>query len=86
MTQEELADRIGTDQPTVSKWERNLIRPSLENIRLIEAATKRPRGFVFIAAGLVDLAQDVRHAIELDTALTDDGRRSVLAVYDAMIR
>lgn len=60
MKQDQLAELVGTDQPTISKWERGVVRPSIENLILIEERTGRPRGFIFVAAGLVDLPLDTR--------------------------
>jgi transcriptional regulator with XRE-family HTH domain len=86
MKQEDLATAVGTDQPTVSKWERGIIRPSLEYLRAVERATGRPPGFVFVAAGLVELPQSTEDAIAMDTRLSDAAKDSVLAVLETMSR
>lgn len=83
MTQTTLADAVGVDQPTVSRWERDEQRPSLEQLAAVDAATGRRRGFVLIAAGLVEGVQSVEAALALDTSLDDEQRRFVLNAYRA---
>ena len=85
MTQTSLADAIGVDQPTVSRWERDEQRPSLEQLAAVDAATGRRRGFVLIAAGLVDGIASVEAALALDAGLDDEQRRFVLNAYRAGI-
>jgi transcriptional regulator with XRE-family HTH domain len=83
MTQTTLADAVGVDQPTVSRWERDEQRPSLEQLAAVDAATGRRRGFVLIAAGLVEGVQSVEAALALDPSLDDEQRRFVLNAYRA---
>lgn len=83
MTQTTLADAVGVDQPTVSRWERDEQRPSLEQLAAVDAATGRQRGFVLIAAGLVQGVQSVEAALATDTTLDDEQRRFVLNAYRA---
>lgn len=85
MTQTTLADAVGVDQPTVSRWERDEQRPSLEQLAAVDAATGRRRGFVLIAAGLVEGVQSVEAALALDHTLDDEQRRFVLNAYRAGI-
>lgn len=85
MTQETLADAIGVDQPSVSRWERDEQRPSLEHLVAVEDATGRRRGFILIAAGLVDATPSVEAAIALDPALDDEQRGFVLHAYRAAV-
>lgn len=85
MTQTALGELVGKDQPAVSKWERGEIRPSLEDIAAVEEAAGRPKGFVLITAGLVELPTTPVMAIELDSALSDEAKQAVIAVYEAMV-
>ena len=86
LKQDALAKAVGTDQPTVSKWERGLVRPSLEDISAVEQATLRPRGWVLIAAGLVDGVTTTLAAIEADAALDDRSRQMLRLVYQAAVQ
>ena len=83
MTQTALADAVGVDQPTVSRWENDEQRPSLEQLAAVDAATGRHRGFVLLAAGLIDGVQSVEAALALDRGLDEEQRRFVLSVYRA---
>lgn len=84
MKQEELAALVGSDQPTISKWERDLQRPSLEHLRAVEEATGRPRGFVLLQAGCVDDVTTVEEAIAVATDLDDAARRALLGTYQSI--
>jgi transcriptional regulator with XRE-family HTH domain len=85
MTQETLADAIGVDQPSISRWERDEQRPSLEQIVAVEAATGRRRGFVLLAAGLIEGVPSVEAAIARDPELDAEQRRFVLNAYRAAV-
>lgn len=83
MTQTALADAVGVDQPTVSRWENDEQRPSLEQLAAVDAATGHRRGFTLIAAGVIEGVQSVEAAIILDPSLDEEQRRFVLAAYRA---
>lgn len=85
MTQAELARAVGRDQTTISLWCSDSTRPSLEQLRAIELACDRPIGSILRAAGYVDEVVTVPDAIRADPALSDEGRRMLLAVYDAAV-
>jgi transcriptional regulator with XRE-family HTH domain len=85
MTQTTLADAVGVDQPTVSRWERDELQPSLEQLAAVDAATGRRRGFVLITAGLVEGVRSVEAALALDSSLDDEQRRFVLNAYRAAV-
>jgi transcriptional regulator with XRE-family HTH domain len=81
-----LAERgVSVNQTTVSKWERGTTAPALDTIRAIEEVLGLHRGWILIAAGLVELPQTARQAIEADSALTADTRAVVLAAYDVAV-
>lgn len=85
MTQGELAAALGVDQPTISKWERDDIRPSLEQLRAIEETTGRRRGFILIAAGVVEDVTSVEDAIEAHPDLSEEARRVLLRAFDGAL-
>lgn len=77
VTQQELANRLDISQSRISKWEQNTHRPSLEEIRNVEDVLSRPRGFVLIRAGYVDLPQTLEEVLAVD-ARFDDADRDVI--------
>lgn len=81
-TQAQLAEAIGVDQPTVSKWEAAKMLPSIEDVVAVEKATGRPGGFVFRSAGLVDEVVDIPSAIAA-ADLTDKARAILLGAFRA---
>lgn len=90
MTQEQLAEAMTeqgepADQSQVSRWEKGQNDIGIEQVAAFERAAGRHRGFVFVTAGYVDLPTTARQAIEVDPALTDPLRDSVLLVYDAAL-
>lgn len=84
-TQEKLAELLETDQSRVSKWERDHHRPSLEEVRAIEDALGRPRGFILVQAGLVELPQGLEDQIALDERLSDGERELLLASLSGLL-
>jgi transcriptional regulator with XRE-family HTH domain len=85
MKQDALARAVGVDQPTISKWERGTVRPSLDDIARVEKATGRARGWVLIAAGLVDGITSTLDAIDGDPMLTEQAREMLRAAYQASL-
>lgn len=77
MGQVALADAIGTDQGTVSKWENGKQRPSFEDVSAIEDACGRRRGWIYIHAGLVEDVTSIEDAIAVDKRLSDAQRAAV---------
>lgn len=84
-TQEALAQAMKTDQSRVSKWERDHHRPTLEEIRAIEDAVGRPRGFILVHAGLVTLPRGIEDQIALDPRLTDVSRTAILGALKGIM-
>lgn len=85
MTQDELAAATGIDQGTISRWERGQGQPGLDQIRQIEDAAGRRRGFVLIAAGYVSVPATPRAMIETDAELENGYRVLVLSAYDGAL-
>ena len=83
--QEVVAEALGVDQPTVSRWESDKTRPSLEQINAFEKAVGRPKGFCLIAAGYVEVPKTAREAIEADPSLEPGQRKVVLGAYDSAV-
>lgn len=82
-TQAAIAQAIGVDQPSVSRWERGEASPSLDQIAAYEEAAGRPRGYVLVAAGYVDDVPSVERALAADRDLDDEQRAFVLRAYHA---
>lgn len=53
-TQENLADRLGIDQTTVSKWIRGKVAVAVDRVREIEDECGLPRGQILRWSGYVD--------------------------------
>ena len=85
MTQTDLAQALGLDQPKISKWERDKDRPSLEDIQAIEDATGARRGFILISAGCVEEVLTVEDALAV-SPISDGDRELVLAAYEHALR
>lgn len=86
MSQVQLADRIGTEQATVSKWARGINAPPLEVLPLVDQACGQPVGYVLRLAGLVADVIDARTAILTDEALPEDHRLVLVALYDNLVK
>jgi transcriptional regulator with XRE-family HTH domain len=87
LTQEQLAERLGVHQTTVSKWLLGKAQPPLEHLPTIDALCGQPKGHVLRLAGYVeDIDSDVLAAIAQDPHLSEDGRASVTQVYGVFRR
>lgn len=84
-TQTQLAKAVGTDQPTISKWERGTQLPTVDEIAAVERATGRTPGWVLIRAGYVSATPGVEDAIAADKRLTDDQRTHLVWAYRAAV-
>jgi transcriptional regulator with XRE-family HTH domain len=79
--QDELAERSGIPQQTISRLASGSSVPKFRHLVAIEEACARPRGWILTQAGLVSQATTVEEAIEVDPALDDDHRNALLAAY-----
>jgi transcriptional regulator with XRE-family HTH domain len=83
LSQVDIAERLGVDQPTVSRWVRGMRRPPLDVLGVVEAMAGVPLGTVLRRAGYVDgNGLDVVAAVEADPVLTESAKRAVIAVYE----
>lgn len=85
-TQDEMAEALGVDQATISKWERGVSRPTLEEIRAFEEAAGRARGSVLVATGSVELKEGVELAITADDRLGAEQKDYLLNAYRMALR
>jgi transcriptional regulator with XRE-family HTH domain len=79
--QEELAERTGIPQQTISRLARGESSPKFQHLVAIEEACDRPRGWILTQAGFVTPATTVTEAIALDPDLDDKGRQILMDLY-----
>lgn len=79
--QEDLADEIGVDQGTVSRWASGKSIPNVRQQADIERLSGRPLGWIAAQAGLIESVTTVPQAIAMDPALDDTARAQLLAAY-----
>ena len=83
LTQDDLADAVGTDQGTVSRWERGNLRPTLDDLRAIEDALGLHHGAIVRRAGYVEDLTSVKAALEADPSIPAKSIPYLLATIDA---
>lgn len=81
-TQDDIAKRIGTTQPTVSKWVRGETDPNFDQVAAIEDACDRPRGFILRLAGYVVDPVGVLDAIDNDAEISEESRAMLRHLYE----
>jgi len=82
LRQEDIADALGVDQGTVSKWARGLQRIDLDYFPQIDQLCGHRKGYLLRLAGYVeDDPADVRSALASDPTLDEVSRRVLLAAY-----
>lgn len=85
--QQALADVLGVEQTTVSKWERGEVLAELPQIMAVERALGLERGTILVLAGLVTLAPgQTERSLLSDPNLTDESRAALLTFYRAAAR
>jgi len=86
LRQSDIADALGVDPATVSKWARGLQRIDLEYFPEIDRVCGQRRGYVLELAGFVDPppSGDVRVAIAADPALDDEGKGALTVLYEVL--
>lgn len=86
LSQVALAERLGVDQPRISRYVRDIDRPPLEVLVAIDEACNVERGHVLRRAGFVEKANDVRSAIRADLDLDEDHKASLIDLYEVFLR
>lgn len=93
ISQGDLANMIGTDQTTLSRWELGNAGPNALDrwgsmLRLIERSLNLPYGYLLREAGLVDTeigTVSPRAAIMGDEQLPPKHRRALVLMYEGML-
>jgi transcriptional regulator with XRE-family HTH domain len=80
----DIAERLGVEAPTVSRWENGTRQPELALLPRIDQLLGRPRGEVLRRAGFVEEVADVRSAIAADPLLTDKSKSALSLLYDVL--
>lgn len=85
LRQTDIAEALGVDPATVSKWSRGLQRIDLEYFPEIDRLCGKPKGYVLRLAGYIedDPAIGVRSAIMADHGLTEQAKLTLLDVYES---
>lgn len=83
VTQEQLAERLGVHQTTVSTWLLGKAQPPLRHLPAIDELCGQPKGHVLRLAGYVDDV-DVKSALASDPSLDPDGRGMVVRLYEML--
>lgn len=83
LTQDELAAKASIGQSTLSQWENGKSTPDLNQVRAIEDACGRPRGWIAVQAGYVEVST-LKTAIEVAPELDDQARSIMLDALDAL--
>lgn len=88
LTQEQLAERLGVHQTTVSKWLLGKAQPPLEHLPIVDALCGEPRGHILRLAGYVDdkSGGDVLAAIAQDAHVRDDAKPGLVDLYRSFRR
>jgi transcriptional regulator with XRE-family HTH domain len=81
LKQEELSDRTGIPQQTISRLASGSSSPKLRHLVAIEEACDRPRGWILIQAGYIAEVRTVEEAIAVAPELEDGERRILMDVY-----
>jgi transcriptional regulator with XRE-family HTH domain len=83
--QDDLADALGVDQATISRWSAGKSRPNVVQMRGIETLAGRPLGWIDAQCGLIDDVCTVPQAIAMDPALSDSDRAVLLDAYYGVV-
>jgi len=86
VSQTQIAEALGVDQPRVSKWARGESEPALHQLPVIDALCGQPRGHVLRLAGYVDDGVDVIAAIHQDDRLDKESRDAIILLYTVFLK
>lgn len=82
LSQVDIAEALGVDQPTVSKWARGMRRPPLDALPIVERMAGLRAGTILRRAGYVDDGPcDVLAAIDADPDLDEEARTAIRIMY-----
>lgn len=82
LTQQDIGDRLGESQQTLSAWIKNR-EPKLDDLARIEETLGLARGYLVRAAGYVDELLTVEDALEADSTIPANLKPALLAAIDA---
>lgn len=89
MSVRRLAELAGVSNPYLSQIERGLRKPSADILQQIAKALQISAETLYVRAGLLSDegtgADEVRHAIARDPALTPEQRRALVNVYESFL-
>jgi transcriptional regulator with XRE-family HTH domain len=85
LKQEELAERTGIPQQTISRLARGDSSPKFQHLAALEDACGRPRGWILVKAGIVANVTTVPEAIALDPDLDDKARQILMDLYNGEV-
>ena len=87
VSQEQIADALGVDQPTVSRWARGMRRPPIDVLPVIEQLCNVRKGTILRRAGYVeDDGVDIAAAILADQRLPEVTRQVLADAYQSALR
>lgn len=78
-------DFASIDQSNLSRWVTDKMKPSPEQLAALEIVCGRPLGWCLGALGFVEIAGSVPEAVALDGRLSEEGRRVLLAAWEALV-
>lgn len=84
VAQTQIAEALGVDQPTVSKWARGERPPPLWALPVVDALCGKPKGHVLRLAGYVEDDVTVETAIQSDPELEADDKGMLTRFYRRM--
>jgi transcriptional regulator with XRE-family HTH domain len=86
----QLAQAAGVSNPYLSQIERGLRKPSAEILQQIAKALRISAETLYVQAGILEERSaggaDLRAAIFADTAISEQQKHALLAVYEAFVR
>jgi transcriptional regulator with XRE-family HTH domain len=80
-TSQELADRLGVAQSTISRWENEARAPALDLLPRLDALAGHSRGYILRRAGYVEDKVDIIDVIASDPNLDKRGKRLMTGLY-----
>lgn len=86
----QLAEAAGVSNPYLSQIERGLRKPSAEILQQIAKALRISAETLYVQAGILEERPaggvELRAAIFADTAISEQQKHALLAVYEAFVR